>query len=232
MLGKIPIEVEFQPVTMVKIRILGPNGNVKITAPDGMSEENILMSAYSKNVWIRKCIDIIQNRARFSGIESYIRTIYIWGKLYTTEVVKIKGKSEIIIDGGILRMYICPGTEIEARQKFFDKWCCNTVKEAASVLIKKYEPLMETKVEELCVRQMYTLWGRCSRKKRGISLNSNLVKHSPECLEFVIVHEMVHLIQKGRGHKLNFQRLMDKYLPVWRTREWELEYEVDKGLSV
>jgi predicted metal-dependent hydrolase len=109
---------------------------------------------------------------------------------------------------------VCPDSHARKRQAIMEEWYREQVKEAVSPLIAKWGPVMGVKVERFCVRRMNTRWGSCTPRTRRIRLNTELAKKSPEFLEYVVLHEMVHLIE--RHHNGRFARLMDKHLPDWR----------------
>jgi len=120
-----------------------------------------------------------------------------------------------VITDGKMKLYTRPGSTKTKKEEILDKWYRNALKEAAPPLIKTWETRLGVEVKKLYVRKMKTHWGSCNCEKKTLRLNSELAKRGNEYLEYVIVHEMLHIIEKGHNQK--FYRLLSKYLPDWKN---------------
>jgi predicted metal-dependent hydrolase len=112
-------------------------------------------------------------------------------------------------------MFVRPGEGRAARQKLLDRWYRGVLKEAASRLVPLWAARIGVSVQRIYYRKMKSHWGSCNYTKQTIRLNTELAKRSPQCLEYVILHELVHILEPS--HNRNFYRLMDKHLPGWKT---------------
>jgi predicted metal-dependent hydrolase len=211
----IPFEVEYKNVKTLRITVYPPDGRVRITAPPGTAREYIRKFAETKIRWIEKHRGRFVNHSKLNGSLRNNSTVYLWGKTLKLELAERRGNPKILIEGDIMKMYVRPDYTKAKRQDFLDRWYRRALKETAPPIIKKWEAVMRVEVTGLFVRKMKTHWGSCNCEKRTLRLNSELVKRSPECLEYVIVHEMLHIIEKG--HNSNFYRLLTKYMPGWKA---------------
>jgi predicted metal-dependent hydrolase len=125
------------------------------------------------------------------------------------------------LDGEYLKLRVRPGTDREAREKLINDWYRKHVKERGPLLVRKWEPVMGVSVADWGVKRMKTRWGSCNIRDRRVWLNSELAKKPPGCLEYVLVHEMAHLLERGHGHR--FISLMDRFLPEWRLLQADLD---------
>jgi predicted metal-dependent hydrolase len=153
--------------------------------------------------------------------------VVVWGEPYTLKTIKHLGRPKTEIDGEYVKMYIRPDdtpAKVDERlEKFYKKILIETAWEIA----KKYEPLMKVKVTKIAARSMRTRFGVAKRSinsdsVRAITLALMLVNYRLECVEYIVVHEMVHLIQKRIGHNKEFYQLMDKFHPGWKKLRKEM----------
>ena len=140
--------------------------------------------------------------------------MYVWGDPWELEIIERRGNPKIVMENGSLKMYVRPGSTKEKRQEFLDKWYSKILKEAALAIIESWEGRIGVEVKKLFVRKMKTHWGSCNNTRQTLRLNSELAKRKRECLEYVIVHEMLHIIEKG--HNRHFYSLLNKHLPAWK----------------
>ena len=142
-------------------------------------------------------------------------TVYVWGVPYQLSIIAHRGNSKILLDGGTMKMYVREDSEKSKREEILDRWYRRILKQTAPPIIAKWEKIIGVKVNKLFVRKMKSHWGSCNCDRQTLRLNSELVKRSPECLEYVIVHEMLHIIEKG--HNRDFYYLLNKYIPDWKN---------------
>ena len=147
---------------------------------------------------------------------------YFQGQRYLLNVVDWAGPTRIELrDAGIIQLSIRGGSDTSQREKVFQDWSRQQLKRLIPPLLAKWEAMIGVQVAQWNVKQMKTKWGTCNIKARRIWLSLELVKRSPSCLEFVIVHELVHLLE--RQHNARFYGYMDRFLPQWRVCREELK---------
>jgi len=210
----IPIEVEFRNVKTMRLTVYPPDGRVKVIAPVGTSSEDIRNFAASKITWIQKHREKFLNHSKLTVSLKNHSTLFVWGESWELEIIERKGNPKIILEDGIMKMYVRPGSTKAKRQEFLDKWYNKILKDQALPLVEEWEGRIGVKVKKIFVRKMKTCWGSCNGTRQTIRLNSELAKRKRECLEYVIVHEMLHIIEKSHNRK--FYSLMNKYIPAWK----------------
>ena len=218
-LASISIEVEYKKVKNLRLTVYPPDGRVKIAAPFGTAPEAIKRFAATKLKWIEEHQKKFRENAAKSkpapaGTLRNHSTVYAWGRPYTLELIERSGNAKITIDGDYMKFYVRPDSTKAKKQEVLDRWYRRILKETAPDIIKKWEPRIGVEVQKLYVRKMKSHWGSCNCQKQTLRLNSELVKRSPECLDYVIVHEMLHIIEKG--HNQNFYRLLNRFIPGWK----------------
>ena len=219
-LAGIPVELEYRNVKTTRLYVYPPDGKVKISAPPGTSPEFIKNFAVSQFTWIRNQREKIlsktagKKQGRSGDLRNHSK-MYVWGEAYELELIERKGNPKIITEDGYMKMYVRPDSTKAKKLEYLDKWYSRLLKEAAPPVIEKWETITGIKVEKFFVRKMKTKWGSCNSAGRTLRLNSELAKRSPGCLEYVIVHEMLHIMEKG--HNKKFYRLLAKYIPQWKA---------------
>ena len=214
-LGDIKIEVVFKDIKNVHLSVHPPNGRVRIAAPSRMSPETVRVFAISKLSWIRQQQEKILAQERETPREYLDReSHYLWGKRYLLDVAKENARPEVVLLHGNMILRVRPGTDESRKQDIVEEWYRAQLKQAVTPLLAKWEPLMGVKVEQLFVQRMKTKWGSCNPTSRNIRLNTDLAKKPHECLEYILVHEMVHLLEPS--HNARFVSLMDSFVPKWQ----------------
>jgi predicted metal-dependent hydrolase len=210
----IPVEVEFRNVKTLRLTVYPPNGRVRIISPLGTKREDIKKFVDSKIAWIQKQREKFLNHSKLTVSIKNNSTMFVWGESWELEIIERKGSPKIALEGGNMKMYVRPDSTKAKRQEFLDKWYGNILKDAALPVIKEWEGRIGVEVKKLFVRKMKTHWGSCNSIRQTLRLNSELAKRKRECLEYVIVHEMLHIIEKS--HNRHFYSLLNKYLPAWK----------------
>jgi len=218
-LAAIPVEVEYSNVKTLRLTVYPPDGRVKIAAPPDAAPEFIRKFAASKIKWIEKHREKFLNHSAglkpaLTGSLRNHSTVYIWGVPHELELIERMGNSKITVEDGRMTMYVRPLSPKAKKQEILDRWYRRILKETASLAIKKWEAALGIEVRKLYIRKMKSHWGSCNYRKQTLRLNSELAKRSPEDLEYVIVHEMLHIIEKG--HNRHFYDLLGKYIPAWK----------------
>ena len=214
-LGDISVEVMFKDIKNVHLSVHPPTGRVRISAPSRMSLDNIRVFAISKLGWIKQQQKKLQEQDRETPREYLDReSHYVWGKRYLLEVIEIDLPRSIELKHNRLLLRVRPGTDETRRQALVEGWYREQLKTAVPPLIAKWAPLMGVKVNRFFVQRMKTKWGSCTPGAGNIRLNTDLAKKPPECLEYIVVHEMTHLLEPT--HNDRFRALMDRFMPKWQ----------------
>ncbi|MBV5300600.1 MAG: M48 family metallopeptidase, partial [Methylococcales bacterium] len=145
---------------------------------------------------------------------------YVWGKRYLLKLIEHDERPKISLGHSELLLYVRPKTSTAQKQAIMDEWLREELKKALPPLIAKWEPVMGVQVKKFFVQKMKTRWGSCNYTKANVRFNSELAKKPIECLEYVVVHELVHLLEPS--HNARFHRLMTQFLPHWKLIKDEL----------
>ena len=211
----VSISVIRKSIKNLYIRVRPPDGRVTISAPRRATTDAIHDFATSRLDWIRRHRTAIQARSREGSREYVDGELYsVWGLAMPLKVVQGDGRQRVECVSSVLHLHTRFGTSMEQRAEIVARWHRDLVKHAVSPLIEAWEPRLQVSVKGLSIRQMKTRWGSCSTKLGTIRLNTELAKNPKECLEYVVVHEMAHLLEASHGPQ--FRALMDEHLPSWR----------------
>jgi len=213
-LGGIVVEVVKKDIKNVHLSVYPPTGRVRISAPERMSLDTIRVFAISKLGWIKQQQQKLLEQERETPREYLDReSHYVWGKRYLLKIIEHNAAPEVELKHSTMLLRIRPGSDDVKMEAVLDAWYRQQLKEAVPPLIAKWEPLMGVKVERFFVQRMKTRWGSCNLGAGTIRLNSELAKKPPESLEYIVVHEMVHLLEPT--HNARFIGLMDRFMPQW-----------------
>lgn len=220
-LGDITVDVVRKEIKNVHLSVYPPTGRVRISAPLRMDLDTIRIFAISKLDWIKSQQRKLREQEREAPREYLEReSHYVWGKRYLLKLVEVEAAPTVTLRHNKLLMQCRPGTSIDKRQAILDEWYRAQLKEAVPPLIAKWAPLMGVTVARFFVQRMRTRWGSCSPATGSIRLNSELAKKPAECLEYIVVHEMVHLLEPT--HNDRFLALLEQFMPKWRFYRDEL----------
>ena len=220
-LGELSIHVEQKNIKNIHLSVYPPDGKVKISAPLSMSLDTIRVFAISKRTWIHKQQQKFQAQERQTSRDFIEReSHYFKGRRYLLQVVEHSKPSKVELNHQTITLFVRPNTPIEKRAAIIDAWYRKQLKKQIPNLIEKYENLIGVKVNEFGIKKMKTKWGTCNIPAKRIWLNLELIKKPEHCLEYVVVHEMVHLLE--RHHNSQFKAYMDQFLPQWRSHKQEL----------
>ena len=214
-LGNIIIDVEIKDIKNIHLSVYPPAGRVRIAAPLRMDLETIRMYAISKLSWIKKQQAKLRGQKREAPREYLTReSHYFLGKRYLLKVVETESKPSISIKHQTLLMQVRPAMDTKQKEMILHEWYRDQLKALVPKFIAKWEGKMGVQVAEFGIRKMKTKWGTCSQEAGRIWINLELAKKPRECLEYIVVHEMVHLLE--RNHNSRFVAYMDAFLPNWR----------------
>mgnify|MGYP003346749168 CR=1 FL=1 len=216
-LGDLAVDVMRKDIKNVHLSVHPPSGRVRIAAPLRMNLDSIRVFAVSKLGWIRQQQRKLRQQEREPPREYLDReSHYVWGKRYLLKVIYADAVPDLQLKHSTLLLSIRPGTSADRRQALLDGWYRKQLKAAIPALIKTWEPRLGVKVERFFVQRMRTRWGSCSPSTRSIRLNAELAKKPRECLEYILVHELVHLLEPTHNHR--FIALMDQFIPRWQMQ--------------
>lgn len=214
-LGNLRVEVVFKDIKNVHLTVHPPTGRVRIAAPQRMRLDTVRVFAISKLDWIKNQQKKLREQER-EPVREYLdrESHYVWGKRMLLELVEADQIPWVGIKHNKLVLQVRPETDEEKRQAIMENWYREQVKNAVPGLIAKWEPLLRVKVARVFVQRMKTRWGSCNPVVGNIRLNTDLAKKPRECLEYIVVHEMLHLLEPT--HNARFVALMDQYMPRWQ----------------
>ena len=219
-LDDVEAEVVHKGIRNIHLRVLPPDGKVKISAPFRTKNEVIYKFAYSKLDWIKKQRIRISNNTHESFQYINQETHYFRGRKYQLKVQEKKGRPVVKLINDELVLQVPEGTEMETRRAALQDWYHLQLEILIPPLITKWESILNVSVERFSIRNMKTRWGSCTPKTRRIRINLELIKRAPECLEYIVVHELMHLLEASHNNK--FKTLMDKFYPKWKFYRKEL----------
>lgn len=220
-LGEITIEVELKDIKNIHLSVYPPKGRVRIAAPSRMNLDTIRIYAISKLGWIKKQQKKFQAQVREAPREYLTKEgHYFLGNRYLLKVIEHDAPPKVAIQHKTIQMYVRPGTDLLKKQTIIKSWHRAQLKELIIPLITKWEQKIGVSVNEVAIKKMKTKWGTCNREASRIWLNLELAKKPIQCIEYIVVHEMVHLLE--RNHNEKFITYMNYYLPEWKEVRKEL----------
>ena len=216
------VDVVRKAIKNLHLGVYPPNGRVRVAAPLAVSDEAIRLAVIGKQSWIKRQQAKFETQLRQSQREMISgESHYFLGKRYRLNVVELNGPARVVLrNKSTMDLYVRPGTGTEKREQILQRWYRERLKEHIPQLIAKWEPEIGVTVAEWGIKKMKTRWGSCNADARRIWLNLELAKKPVQCLEFIIVHELTHLLE--RHHNNRFRELMDKLMPQWRLHREEL----------
>lgn len=217
----INVDVVYKDIKNLHIGVYPPFGRVRVAAPTHLDDERIRIAVIQRLPWIKRQRRELQAAARQSEREMVTgESHYVWGRRHRLKVVERPGPAHVEIDGERLLLYVPEATATQTRAAVLQKWYREQLRERIPALIAAWEPKVGRSVPKWSVRRMKTKWGSCNRETGHIWFNVELAKKHPRCLEYLVVHEMAHLIERNHGPA--FTSLMDQLMPDWRQRRDEL----------
>jgi predicted metal-dependent hydrolase len=214
-LGDIAVDVVLKDIKNVHLSVHPPTGRVRISAPKRMRIDTIRVFAISKLAWIKQQQRKLREQERETPREYVEReSHYVWGKRHLLTVVEGDGPPLIEIKHSRLLLQMPPRTGEDRRQALVEAWYREQLKEAVPPLLARWQHLLGVSVQRFFVQRMKTRWGSCNSRTGSIRLNTELAKKPRGCLEYLVVHELIHLIEPT--HNARFVALMDGAMPQWR----------------
>lgn len=221
-ISDLTIDVVRKSIKNMHLSVYPPTGRVRIAAPLNIDDEAVKLFAISKLSWIKKNQRKFDKQERqaprvFAERESH----YFEGKRYLLRVTEHNSPPKVIIKTKThLDLFVRPNTSVEQRQDVLNEWYRKQLKNQIPILIDKWEKVIGVKVNDWGVKQMKTKWGTCNIEQKRIWVNLELAKKPILCLEYIIVHEMIHLLE--RHHNDRFLFYLEQFLPKWKLYKEEL----------
>jgi predicted metal-dependent hydrolase len=208
----IDIDVVYKDIKNLHIGVYPPMGRVRVAAPQRLDDDQVRRAVIQRLPWIKRQRQQLQDTERQSVREMVTgESHYVWGVRHRLKVIERPGRAHFEVDGDRLLLYVPPNTSTERRRELLQRWQREQLRQQIPALIAKWEPIIERTVPRWSIRRMKTKWGSCNRESGHIWFNLELAKKHPDCLEYIVVHEMAHLVE--RHHNDRFTTLMDKLLP-------------------
>ena len=221
-ISEIAVEVVRKDIKNLHIGVYPPTGRVRVAAPLGLNDDSVRLAVISRLAWIRKqqaefVVQPRQSDREFISGETH----YFEGRRYRLDVLVGTGRPSVRLrNRTIMELRVPHGTDREMRETVLYRWYRNELRARLPSLREEWEARVGVTVRELRIKRMKTMWGSCNAESGRIWLNLELVKKPPSCLAFVLVHEMIHLLE--RHHNDRFLALMDGAMPKWKIYRDEL----------
>jgi predicted metal-dependent hydrolase len=213
--GEITVDVVRKDIKNIHLSVYPPSGRVRIAAPSRLSLDTIRVFAISKLGWIKQQQKKLQGQERETPCQYLDReSHYLWGKRYLLKVIEGNEAPSVTLHHRWMLLRVRPGTDAKKKQDIVEAWYRQQLKQAVPPLIARWEPLLGVQVERFFVQRMKTKWGSCNHSARRIRLNTELAKKPRECLEYIVIHEMAHVLEPT--HNARFVALMDQCMPQWQ----------------
>jgi len=213
--GDITVEVVLKDIKHVHLSVYPPTGRVRIAAPKRMSLDTLRVFAVSKLDWIKQQQAKLREQERESPRDYVDReSHYLWGRRYLLTVTESDEPPSIELKHRRMLLRVRPRTAEDKRQALVEEWYRKQLKAAVPPLLARWQPVLAVGPERWFVQRMKTKWGSCNHRARTIRLNTELAKKPAQCLEYIVVHELVHLLEPT--HNPRFVALMDRVMPQWQ----------------
>ena len=220
--GGITVEVVRKEIKNLHVGVYPPSGRVRVAAPLRMEADAVRLAVVLRLGWIRRRRAEFQQQDRQSQREMVTgESHYFQGRRYRLHVVEHEGRAAVRLgSNATLVLRVGPGTAREKREAILQRWYRRRLRDRIPALVSKWEPKAGVTVAEVRIRKMKTRWGSCNAAARRVWLNLELAKKPVACLEYILVHEMVHLVE--RRHNEKFLALLDGLMPSWRLHREQL----------
>ncbi len=223
--GGLRVDVVRKPIKNLHLGVYPPHGRVRVAAPLVLSDEAVRLAVVVRMAWIKRQRAKFEAQSRQSA-RSYVsgESHYFLGRRYRLNLIEGARAGRVSVrNGGSLDLRVRSDTDQSVRERVFLSWYRQELRKRAAALIEKWALAMEVPPPAWGIKRMKTKWGTCNIEERRIWLNLELIKKPPLCIEYIVVHELVHLFE--RNHSDRFVALMDRMLPQWRLVRDELNAE-------
>ena len=217
----LPVHVVRKPIKNLHLGVYPPDGRVRVAAPEGLSDDAVRVAVVRKLGWIRRQQARFRAQARESRRDFVSgETHYYLGRRYLLRVMEARSRPRVRIAGRYLELTCRSGATREKRAEILDGWYREQLKQLVPPLVAAWQPKLGVEVADWRVRRMKTKWASCNPATRRLWFNSELAKKPKSAVEYLVVHELLHLLH--RRHDAPFMALLDEHLPKWRSIRIEL----------
>ena len=222
--GGIDVEVVRKPIKNLHLGVYPPHGRVRVAAPLTVNDDAVRLAVITRLGWIRQQQAKFAAQARQSA-RSYVsgETYFHLGAAYRLRVLRREGAPKVRIAGDRLELTVPSASDRDYRERVVQRWQRSELREEAEPLVTSWSATMAISPPAFGIKRMRTKWGSCNAAAKRIWLNLELVKKPPACIDYLICHEVAHLIEPSHGER--FIALMDRHLPRWRVIRAELNRE-------
>ena len=218
----IPVEVVRKNIKNLHLGVYPPSGRVRVAAPLHLDDDAVRLAITARLGWIRRRQAEFEQQVRQSQREMVSgESHYYEGRRYRLRLIERAGPQAVrLLNNTTMQLTVRPGADRDSRDAVLQRWYRRQLRDRLPALLAKWEPRVGAPVAEARIRRMKTRWGTCQPDARRIWLNLELAKKPASCLEYIVVHEMVHLLEDR--HNDRFRELMDRLMPRWRVNRDEL----------
>lgn len=211
----VAVEVVRKSIKNLHLGVYPPNGRVRVAAPLALSDEAVRLAVVGKLGWIKRQQDRFeaqprQSRREMASGESH----YYLGRRYRLRVLEGGATRVLVRNNSYIELHAAPGTTAADREAILHRWYRRQIRALVPPLLEKWQPVLGVRAEDWRIKKMKTQWGACTAEDRRIWINLELAKKPVECLEYIVVHELAHLLE--RHHNDRFHALMERAMPQWR----------------
>ncbi len=219
--GGVKVSVVHKSIKNLHLGVYPPDGRVRVAAPRALSDEAVRLAVVDKLVWIKRQQANFRAQPRQSEREMVdLESHYFQGQRYLLKIIPTRGAAHVELRQNTLELHARPDSSATARERVLREWYRVQLRQIAAPLIEQWAATLDIELVQWSIRRMKTRWGSCDVQTKRIWLNLELIKKPLPCLEYVIVHELLHLAE--RLHSERFIKLLDEHLPQWRARRDEL----------
>lgn len=220
-LNDIVVDVHHKDIRSLRLSVRSPDGAVRISAPRGMALDSIRVFVQSKLGWIEKHQQRIRARPCIASLQYRDgESHYLWGECYALQVVERRAVPGVRVEDAELVLQVRPGADVAKRAAVLDAWYREQLRTALQALVSQWEARIGVQSSRIVIQRMKTKWGSCNIRTGSIRFNLELARKPLACVEYVVVHELVHLLEPSHNHR--FKVLMSQYLPEWKMLRREL----------
>lgn len=218
------MEIVRKQIKNLHLGVYPPHGRVRVAAPPSVSDEAIRLAIVTRMGWIKRQQTKFAAQARQSNrLYASGETHFHMGTAYRLRVVNRRGTARVKITGDRIELSVPPGSDRDIRERVFQRWQRQELRERIQPLVDHWAQAFAVPIPEFGIKRMRTKWGSCNDSARRIWLNLELVKKPPACIDYLVCHEIAHLVERSHGER--FIALLDFHMPRWRVVRDELNKE-------
>ncbi|GAA1119785.1 M48 family metallopeptidase [Nesterenkonia jeotgali] len=217
----IDVDVVYKDIKNLHIGVYPPMGRVRVAAPRRFDDDQVRIAIGQRLSWIKRQQKELKATPRQSEREMLTgESHYVWGRRKRLKLVERPGRTHIEIQGDRLVLFVAASVTQDKRREALSRWYREQLRQELPTLIAEWEQTLDAVVPKWSIRRMKTKWGSCNRETHHLWFNAELAKKHPDCLEYIVVHEMLHYFERSHGER--FTSLLVSVMPDWSQRREEL----------